>query len=113
MVNRRAGAPCPEAGRAGTYTREDEGRRQNAGPAGFEADRRDNYLTLTVRMNCHPCDRKIPRKGGGPCRTRTCDLLVRSQTLYPTELRAPEARAEVGRNSKYITRISSARVRLE
>ena len=25
---------------------------------------------------------------GAPCRTRTCDLLVRSQTLYPTELRA-------------------------
>jgi hypothetical protein len=27
---------------------------------------------------------------GAPCRTRTCDLLVRSQTLYPTELRARE-----------------------
>src|SRR4051794_2124650 len=25
---------------------------------------------------------------GAPCRTRTCDLLVRSQTLYPTELKA-------------------------
>ena len=25
---------------------------------------------------------------GAPCKTRTCDLLVRSQTLYPTELRA-------------------------
>ena len=25
---------------------------------------------------------------GAPCTTRTCDLLVRSQTLYPTELRA-------------------------
>ena len=33
--------------------------------------------------------RKISKKTGGPCRTRTCDLLVRSQTLYPTELRAP------------------------
>jgi hypothetical protein len=29
-------------------------------------------------------------KDGAPCRTRTCDLLVRSQTLYPTELRARE-----------------------
>jgi hypothetical protein len=28
------------------------------------------------------------RKSGAPCKTRTCDLLVRSQTLYPTELRA-------------------------
>ena len=27
-------------------------------------------------------------KDGAPCTTRTCDLLVRSQTLYPTELRA-------------------------
>ena len=27
-------------------------------------------------------------KSGAPCKTRTCDLLVRSQTLYPTELRA-------------------------
>ena len=26
---------------------------------------------------------------GAPGMTRTCDLLVRSQTLYPTELRAP------------------------
>src|SRR6185436_7673854 len=28
-------------------------------------------------------------KTSGPSRTRTCDLLVRSQTLYPTELWAP------------------------
>ena len=25
---------------------------------------------------------------GGPGRIRTCDLLIRSQTLYPTELRS-------------------------
>ena len=31
------------------------------------------------------------KKSGAPCRTRTCDLLVRSQTLYPTELRAHAA----------------------
>jgi molybdenum cofactor biosynthesis protein B len=29
---------------------------------------------------------------GAPCKTRTCDLLVRSQTLYPTELRARKPR---------------------
>src|SRR4029078_3727168 len=29
---------------------------------------------------------------GAPCKTRTCDLLVRSQTLYPTELRARSGR---------------------
>ena len=32
---------------------------------------------------------------GAPGTTRTCDLLVRSQTLYPTELRA---RLRVGRS---------------
>jgi hypothetical protein len=32
--------------------------------------------------------RKLFENIGAPCRTRTCDLLVRSQTLYPTELRA-------------------------
>ena len=31
-------------------------------------------------------DRK--EKAGTPDRTRTCDLLIRSQTLYPAELRA-------------------------
>jgi hypothetical protein len=30
----------------------------------------------------------FPKEIGAPCMTRTCDLLVRSQTLYPTELRA-------------------------
>ena len=34
--------------------------------------------------------RGIAEEFGAPCRTRTCDLLVRSQTLYPTELRARE-----------------------
>jgi hypothetical protein len=28
---------------------------------------------------------------GAPGKTRTCDLLIRSQTLYPTELRAHSA----------------------
>jgi hypothetical protein len=32
--------------------------------------------------------REMSKENGAPCRTRTCDLLVRSQTLYPTELRA-------------------------
>ena len=31
-------------------------------------------------------------KRSAPCKTRTCDLLVRSQTLYPTELRARKPR---------------------
>src|SRR5947208_8636940 len=32
---------------------------------------------------------------GGPSRTRTCDLLVRSQTLYPTELWAPGSETSI------------------
>src|SRR5262245_37509117 len=31
---------------------------------------------------------------GAPCRTRTCGLLVRSQTLYPAELRARRGRSD-------------------
>ena len=41
---------------------------------------------------------------GAPCTTRTCDLLVRSQTLYPAELRALEdetLRAPVGHPPKH------------
>jgi hypothetical protein len=30
-------------------------------------------------------------RDGAPGRTRTCGLLVRSQSLYPTELRARQA----------------------
>src|SRR5206468_4315966 len=38
---------------------------------------------------CRESEGRSPRiRRGAPCRTRTCDLLVRSQTLYPTELRA-------------------------
>ena len=32
--------------------------------------------------------RKSSDFNGGPGRIRTCDLLIRSQTLYPTELRS-------------------------
>src|SRR5476651_2347580 len=41
---------------------------------------------------------------GAPCKTRTCDLLVRSQTLYPTELRA----RVVGRYFEFITAVPRA-----
>ncbi len=43
---------------------------------------------------------------GAPGMIRTCDLLVRSQTLYPTELRARDI-------SQYISRIGFARLRRE
>ena len=46
---------------------------------------------------------------GAPCRTRTCDLLVRSQTLYPTELRARDfvSRASVRRAQSRIHETST------
>ena len=48
---------------------------------------------VTPHVTSQPPSRRnnvieFARKRGAPCRTRTCDLLVRSQTLYPTELRA-------------------------
>ena len=51
-------------------------------------------VTHVSGMNCYPCVRNGPMTCGAPCRTRTCDLLVRSQTLYPTELRAREGRTK-------------------
>jgi integrase len=38
---------------------------------------------------------RFPKESGGPSRTRTCDLLVRSQTLYPTELWAPRSEPHI------------------
>lgn len=35
-----------------------------------------------------PCKNKSERKNGAPERIRTPDLLIRSQALYPAELRA-------------------------
>jgi hypothetical protein len=50
-----------------------------------------NELFTTVRaVKMDDCKVLI----GAPCRTRTCDLLVRSQTLYPTELRALSDRTD-------------------
>jgi hypothetical protein len=46
-------------------------------------------------VSCYQLSRKrseIKKKSGAPGGTRTLDLLVRSQTLYPTELRAHKAK---------------------
>ena len=49
-----------------------------------------------------------------PCKTRTCDLLVRSQTLYPTELRARKPRLYHPRiANRYNRRVSVATHRKE
>src|SRR5579862_9109963 len=65
---------------------------------------------LRVRQDGgYPCLGISHEKYGAPCRTRTCDLLVRSQTLYPTELRARavgldrRALTEECANNNYIT----------
>src|SRR5581483_3583730 len=44
----------------------------------------------SLALGGSPRNRIEPKKlgNGAPGMTRTCDLLVRSQTLYPTELRA-------------------------
>ena len=48
-------------------------------------DNADFKIKETINLE-HTVDRK--EKAGTPDRTRTCDLLIRSQTLYPAELRA-------------------------
>jgi hypothetical protein len=64
---------------------------------------------------CESC--KCLILNGAPCKTRTCDLLVRSQTLYPTELRAlrGNARLSRGRSSRncfYISSYGQSRLKL-
>ena len=53
---------------------------------------RSEVVTYVAGTFCNPCVRDgaglDPGKSGAPGGTRTPDLLVRSQTLYPTELRA-------------------------
>src|SRR6476659_2225618 len=54
------------------------------------ADRpRTNDWWRKRERRCHQGPETLHILFGGPSRTRTCDLLVRSQTLYPTELWAP------------------------
>src|ERR1019366_8435334 len=52
---------------------------------GARARRREQFIighaTRSLSVRC----------SSAPGRTRTCDLLVRSQPLYPAELRAPDA----------------------
>ena len=48
------------------------------------------------------------RRNGAPGKSRTCDLLVRSQTLYPAELRAPRCANAV--QIDYDTRAESSTI---
>ncbi len=50
----------------------------------------DGLVARRMKGHSRQSARNDPsRKPGAPGTTRTCDLLVRNQTLYPTELRAP------------------------
>jgi hypothetical protein len=57
------------------------------------SDEDAGVMSHVTRSSVNPENKAIDfvRKSGGPSRTRTCDLLVRSQTLYPTELWAPRS----------------------
>ena len=43
---------------------------------------------VTQKIEKHRKELRCLHFSGGPGRIRTCDLLIRSQTLYPTELRS-------------------------
>jgi hypothetical protein len=49
---------------------------------------RPKSVTYVLGTLCNPCVRAGPLRSGAPGGIRTPDLLVRSQTLYPAELRA-------------------------
>ena len=65
------------------------GRERNAKAAKDGAGKRFPNLTQTVLTLCAILC--ADQKSGAPGTTRTCDLLIRSQTLYPTELRVQRA----------------------
>jgi hypothetical protein len=48
---------------------------------------RHEVVTHVLGTFCYLCLRYGQDKDGDPCRTRTCDLLLRRQLLYPVELR--------------------------
>jgi hypothetical protein len=50
---------------------------------------RFEIIRETVGWHLVRCLEVRPLRSGARGRARTCDLLIRSQTLYPTELRAP------------------------
>ena len=64
-----------------------------------------------------PCANSLPQVVdivGAPSRARTCDLLIRSQTLYPTELRVHAedvaTKRHKSKTSPQITRITQIRI---
>ena len=75
-----------------------------------------NPTATQIRATQHPIRRTNPthllrsrdqnickgeRNYGAPGRIRTSDLLVRSQTLYPAELRAHIARLQLSKNNRF------------
>jgi len=72
-------------------------------PAGDDGGAKRAKEGQRARMGEQPRSRTrgIPKEFGAPCRTRTCDLLVRSQTLYPAELRARVARVHSSADDRH------------
>ena len=64
--------------------------RQALGYGKLPGERR-GVVTYLADMFCYPCLRVGPARSGAPGETRTPDPLVRSQMLYPAELRARAA----------------------
>ena len=48
------------------------------------------FLIDDASNHAYP-EKRPPPKGGGPDRTRTCDLRFRKPLLYPAELRDPQS----------------------
>jgi len=55
----------------------------------YQAPVKDRHQMDTGPKNDESYGSEVIEKNGAPGKSRTCDLLVRSQTLYPAELRAP------------------------
>src|SRR2546422_7011294 len=90
-LDEAAKALQPERTSTGALTPEPAGRSDAALRSSTERDcaesRVASHVTSQQASSRHNVI-KFPKESGAPCRTRTCDLLVRSLTLYPAELRA-------------------------
>lgn len=105
MRNPREALPLDSLRSLGTGATEDRWRdcvpaRRMARPARLRSWRSYGEAPTLTRHLAEAAGREwistwtAAKADGAPCRTRTCDLLVRSQTLYPTELRARTKRSD-------------------
>ena len=57
-------------------------------PKGYTFDEKGLTIGRAATAPGYVCEEVLGENNGAPGTIRTCDLLVRSQTLYPAELRA-------------------------